>query len=371
VLHTNYRCYRLRRKSLEQAGGTCHNDLRKDFFLGIALRHAKRNLFLDQASRQRCKRWILAAIKLLIVATVIWFIRRTLVDAWTQLGARHWQFDIWWLAASGGLYLFGTLLCGIFWHRALRALGQNVSLPQALRAYYIGHLGKYVPGKAMVVILRTGLVRGEGVDTALAAASVFFETLTMMAVGAFMSAAIVAIWFHEQTLLFSAAMAMMLVAGLPTLPPVFRRIVRLMGVGRANPAIIEKLADLGYGTMLLGWLLTAISWVMVGLSSWAVLRSLGAADANPIGQLHLYTAAVTLATVVGFVSFVPGGAVVREAALAQFLVLMMPQTDKATALVTAILLRLVWLVAELVISGILYFGTVARSGIGRELRDES
>ena len=235
-------------------------------------------------------------------------------------------------------------------------MGQNVTLPQALRAYYIGHLGKYVPGKAMVVVLRTGLVRGQGVDTSLAAASVFFETLTMMAVGAFLSAAIVAVWFHQQTLLFWAALAMMIVAGLPTLPPVFRRLVRLVGVGRTNPAIVEKLSDLGYGTMLIGWLLTAISWVAVGLSFWAVLRSLGAADANLIGQLHLYTAAVTLATVAGFVSFVPGGAVVREAALAEMLVLMMPQMDKAVAVIGAILLRLVWLVAELVISGILYLG---------------
>ena len=105
--------------------------------------------------------------------------------------------------------------------------------------------------------------------------------------------------------------------------------------------------------MLIGWLLTAIGWVVAGLSFWAVLRSLGAADANPIGQLHLYTAGVTLATVAGFVSFVPGGAVVREAVLAE---LMVPLLGDAVALVSAILLRLVWLVAELVISGILYLG---------------
>ncbi len=228
-----------------------------------------------------------------------------------------------------------------------------MSLPQALCAFYIGHLGKYVPGKAMVVVLRAGLVRGQGVDTALAAVSVFFETLTMMAVGAFMAAAIAAIWFHEQKLLFWAAVAMMAVAGLPTLPPVFRRLVRLVGVGRSDPAIAAKLAELGYGTMLVGWVLTAVGWIVLGLSLWAVLRSLGAAGGNPCEQLPLCTAGVTLATVAGFVSFVPGGAVVREAVLAE---LMVPSLGDAPALVSAILLRLVWLVAELVISGILYWG---------------
>ena len=311
---------------------------------------------MDQRSAGRRKRWLFAAIKLLIVVIVLWCVRRTLVDGREKLGEYRWRFDIWWLAAAGGLYLLGTLFSGIFWHRALRALGQDVRLPHALRAYYIGHLGKYVPGKAMVVVLRAGLVRGEGVDTALAAAGVFFETLTMMAVGAFMSAAIVAIWFHEQTLLFCAALAVMLVAGLPTLPPVFRRLVRLVGVGRANPAIAEKLANLGYRVMFTGWVLTSLGWVVLGMSLWAVLMSLGAVDSNPFARLHIYTAVVTLATVAGFVSFVPAGVVVREVVLAVLLAPYLGPAGEAVGSVSAILLRLVWLVAELVISGILYLG---------------
>jgi uncharacterized membrane protein YbhN (UPF0104 family) len=309
---------------------------------------------VDENHPRRGRRWLVAAVKLLIVALIVWYIRRTIVDAWEQLGEHRWQFDVRWLAASGALYLLAMLLCGIFWHRALRALGQPVGLGQTLRAYYIGHLGKYVPGKAMVVILRTGMIRGEGVDTSLAAVSVFVETLTMMAIGALMAAAIVAVWLHEQTLLFWAAVAMMTAAGVPTLPPIFRRLVRLVGVGRLNPATAEKLANLGYGTMLLGWVLTGLGWAILGLGYWAALRSLGAGGANPFTQLHLYIAAVTLATVAGFVSFVPGGAVVREAVMTE---VMAPFLGGPVALVAAILSRLAWLVSELVISSILYFAS--------------
>ena len=309
---------------------------------------------MDEKQPNLAKRWGFAAIKLLIVLVVLWFIRRTIVDAWQQLGEHRWQFDFWWLAASGGLYLLGTLFCGVFWHRTLRVLGQPVSLCRALRAYYVSQLGKYVPGKAMVVILRAGLVRGQGVDTSLAAASVFFETLTMMSTGALMAAAIMAVWFREQTLLFWMALAIMATAGVPTLPPVFRRLVRLFGVGRSDPAVVEKLAALGYGTMFLGWILTGLGWVILGLSYGAVLCGLGVAEGLSLGQLHLHTAAVTLATVAGFVSFVPGGAVVREAVLTE---LMVPYLGDVVALVGAILLRLVWLVAELMISGILYIAS--------------
>ncbi len=164
-------------------------------------------------------RWLAAAVKLSIVALVLWFIRGRIIECWDQLAQHRFHLKYAWLAASGGLYLFGNLFYGLFWHRTLRALGQEVSLGQALRAYYIGHLGKYVPGKAVVVVLRAGLVRGPGVEAALAVVSVFFETLTMMSAGALLAAVVVAGRVHDQPVWFWAALAMMFAAGLPTFPP--------------------------------------------------------------------------------------------------------------------------------------------------------
>lgn len=80
----------------------------------------------DQEIANRRKRWIFAAIKLLIVVVVLWYIRGTLVGAWEQLAearrkdTHRWRLDFWWLAAAGVLYLLGSLLSGVFWHRTLR-----------------------------------------------------------------------------------------------------------------------------------------------------------------------------------------------------------------------------------------------------------
>ena len=319
---------------------------------------------------KRRRHWMLVAVKLLIVVVVVWFIRSTIVGGWAELKKSPPHVDFRWLAAAGGLYLLGTLFCGIFWHRILRALGQNVGFWTALRSFYIGHLGKYVPGKAMVVILRAGLIRGPGVDASLAVVSIFFETLTMMSVGALMAAAIVAVWFRGQPLLLWTSLAVVAVAGLPTIPPMFRRLVRLIGLGRLKPGILEKLDGLGYGIVLLGWALNAIGWAILGLSYWAVLRALGAESGNPLGQLHLYTAGVSLAVVAGFVSFVPGGAVVREAVLTEFIMEALG-VSKAVALVGAVLLRLAWLAAELAAAGVLWLGTLrrqpAKNDSGREI----
>lgn len=299
----------------------------------------------------RRKRLLTVAVKIAIAAIVVWFIRRAIVDAWVELGKHELQFDYLWLVLSGVLYLIGMIPCAVFWHRTLLTLGQEVGFGRTLRAYFIGHLGKYVPGKAMVVILRAGLIRGPGVDSSLAVASVFYETLTMMSTGAMLAAAIVACSFRDHPLLLWTALGIMVAAGLPTLPPIFKRLARLAGVGRVNPETLGKLANLGYGSVLLGWVLYAIGWAILGLSYWAVLKGMGLAENNPIGMLYLYVAAVSLATVAGFVSMLPGGAVVREAVLTE---LMIPYLGGGAALVGAILLRFVWLLAELCISGILY-----------------
>jgi glycosyltransferase 2 family protein len=313
----------------------------------------------DQSPKHRCN-WLVVAIKLLIVAVVVWFIRGTVVDAWKQLEEHPLHIEFWWLVAAGGFYLLGSFFCGVFWYCTLRAMKQDVGFWASLRAFYIGHLGKYVPGKAMVVILRAGMIRGPGVDAPLAVVSVFFETFTMMAVGALMSAGIVAVWFREQPLLFWGSLGMMAVAGVPTLPPVFRQLVRLVNLNRLNPAQLAKLDSLGNGAVILGWALNVVGWTVLGLSYWAVLRALGAADRNPLDQLHLYTASVSLATVVGFISFVPSGAVVREAALMQAAKVMLPHIGDSVAMVAAILLRLTWLAAELVVSGTLSLGRTKR-----------
>ena len=295
------------------------------------------------------RKWLLLAVKLLIVALLAWFVRGTIVGALAQVGSLH--FAPGWLLLSGVLYLVGLLPEGLFWHRVLLALGQDAGLGETLRAYFIGHLGKYVPGKAMVIVLRTGLIRSHRVDTGLAVAGVFLETLTMMAVGACLAVPILAIWLSGDLRLTAAAVGMAIVAGLPTLPPVFSRLARLLGVGRSNPAVAQRLAGLSYKLLVGGWLAMIVGWAFMGASLWAVLRAVGI-PADLAANLHLYTAAVAMAVVVGFVSMIPGGLFTRDAALA---VLLTPMTSGGvTTAIVAAVLRLVWLVAELAISAILY-----------------
>ena len=114
------------------------------------------------------KRWLLTAGKVLVVVLVFWFVRHTIYEALEQLAKQPLQLRFGWLAAAAGIYLLGLLPAGVFWHRLMITLGQDAGLGETLRAYYIGHLGKYVPGKAMVVVIRAGLIRSRRVNTGVA-----------------------------------------------------------------------------------------------------------------------------------------------------------------------------------------------------------
>lgn len=313
-----------------------------------------------EAEKPRGRKWLVRLMKLGVIAVVAVFIAMTAQRGWSQIAEYRWNLSWPWLAGAGILYLLGLLPCGLYWHRTLLALGQNPALGETLRAYYIGHLGKYVPGKALVVVLRTGLIRSERVATGIAAASVFYETLTMMAVGAFLAAAILAGWFREHWGFAAVAASLSLAALLPTLPPIFRRLARLAGIGRKSPDVEERLERLGYATLTWGWVSIAGGWFLMGLSLWATLRGMGITQtaSGPLyawSQLPLFTAAVSLAMVAGFLSLIPGGALVRETVL---LGLMQQELGDGLALLSAVMLRLVWLAAELLLSAGLY-------GVGR------
>lgn len=328
------------------------------------------------------KRWLIAAAKVLLVVFVAWFVRATLVKAWDQIRHDSLQADFRWLALSTLLYVASLFPAAWFFWLTLRTLHQPVDWQTALRAYCVGHLGKYVPGKAMVVVLRAGMVRGPGVSTPLAAAAVFYETLTMMAVGAFWAAAVLAVHWRQGTLelgdrlpagtVIAGTVAMLVVSLLPTVPPLFVRLLALMKIDRQANALPTGRSTasppgpsnnsggtppaapivLGYRLPLAGWIAMAAAWLLMGASLWATIRGISAADLPWTTHWPDYSAVMAVALVAGFLSMIPAGFGVRDLLLVVLCARLFHIGEGPAAVATA-LLRIEWLLAELIISGIL------------------
>ena len=293
----------------------------------------------------------------------------TIRRAAAELSQHDWQVRPAWLVVGGLLYVIGLVPMAWFWHRALAALGQPAPWPATLRAYFFGHLGKYVPGKAMAIILRVAAVRKWVTSMRVAIVSTMLETLTMMAVGAFLGAVLSVLALKIDLVWAVLAAGMALAFGLPTLPPVASRLAQL-GVGRmkrpaeldtaslSSSSIEPNLSGINVRLLITGWLAACVCWVLLGLSLWATLRAMCIESVEPLRDLPLMVATVSFAVAVGFASMLPGGLGVRDLVLVELLA---PVCGAAGALVAAVLLRLVWLVSELAVCVILYVAAKYKS----------
>ena len=300
-----------------------------------------------------------------------------------QLSEQEWHVRPAWLCAAGVIYAAGLSPMGWFWQRTLAALGCPTPILPAMFAYFMGHIGKYVPGKAMSVILRVAFIRRWVPSMRIALISTLLETLTMMAVGAFLAAATAALILRLEPLISLAAMAMALAAGVPTLPPVARRLAAL-GLKRdtktasatatatsADYQLTVNLADrlhaIDYRLLAKGWCAaTAVLGSARAEVSGPRFARLASTNSIRLTDLPRLLACVAFSVVAGFLSMLPAGLGVRDALLMQLLV---PFCGEADALVAAVLMRLVWLVSEVVACGILYIAarTTIRPDSPREV----
>jgi hypothetical protein len=323
-------------------------------------------------ARPRWKRLTIATVKLVVAIVVLWAVGRHVIRTWNDLRDQSvsLHFEPSWLACSGLLYLAGLTACGRFYEQILRSSSTPVGLAPALRAYLVSHLGKYAPGKAMVVVVRAGMVVPFGGRASTAAIATFYETLVMMAAGGLVSAVgfgpaagshpiAIALpgWGRVALPVYRIAALSGLVLGLGflllVLPPVFRRLVRIIslpipGVGPdASPRITGRLLGQGFFWCSGGW-------GLLGLSQLAVVRAFdapGAAGLVALGLVPVVIGSVALATVIGFVvAVLPGGVGVREGVLMSALA---PALGSDHAVIAALVLRIVWVLAELTAAAIL------------------
>lgn len=263
-----------------------------------------------------------------------------------------WQASPPWLVLSGVCYALGTLCAGMFWRTSLVRLAQPAPPGKTLYAYCLGHLGKYFPGKAMVIILRVGVLAPLGVLKVATTLTVFLETLTMMAVGSAW-AAICLLWLRLDVRWTLLAIGLMGMTFLPTLPPLLREVLRRTQRGIEPHLMDAWLARIDWRLLGQGWAAMTFTWLANGCSLACVLIASPAAEFTGVDALTIAASALgacAMAVVLGFVSFLPGGAGVREVVLSTMLA---PIVGPVAALAAAVWIRVVWLVTEVVLAAVL------------------
>lgn len=324
-------------------------------------------------------------LKWALFVIVLTFVAQHGYRLWTDAQARQIEsggvrIRIGWLLASIGLCILGWGPSVWYWRRLMLSLGERVSWKHTARAYFCGHLGKYVPGKAAVIVIRTAMLRSEGVRTSTAALTVTYETLAYMSSGLMMIAALLPWWADEHgftkhlptTILGRVAWAIpafvICFAGWIVFSQFFFRLVRRLAkvpdgdISRAGgeataPTVVDEAkaelpSKLSLRTCLSGVVPLATGWLLSGLSLGCSIRAVSDA---PVARFHvaIWTAAVATANILGFVAvFAPGGVGVREGLLMKLLA---PHIGPMPAVLVALIARAVAFVSELLPAAALYY----------------
>jgi hypothetical protein len=275
------------------------------------------------------------AVGLLVGGLALAFVVRTLLRDRAEIGDALAGAAPGWMALAVALGAAGMTAIAVPWRRAIQVLGDDLPLRQVVARYYLGELGKYVPGGVWPILGRGELARRAGVGRAAAYGSVALSLATL-----YLSALLLVVLGLPVLLGGDGrgplALLGLLPVGLAALhPTVLRRVVGVVERATRRTLAIE-VPSWGTSIGLVGRYLPA--WCAIGAATAAVARAL-----DPSAPFAEVAVAAVLSWVVGFVLVpVPGGVGVREAAF----VATASSLDPGIAAAVAVAARLVFVLVD-------------------------
>jgi hypothetical protein len=294
--------------------------------------------------------------------------------------------EVRWLLPAAAVYLVAYFVWGLYYVILLNNQGAHAPTGTGLRAYFVSQMGKYVPGKILVIVIRVGMLKGIGITRTAVAITAMFESMVWIGAGALVGIVLLpdVLWRGFQ------AQAAAQGGGLPNIHrawlilPVALAPIGLVGLNRfvnrvnrwRKGANAKQYPRVKLHMVVFGLVFDAVGWLVLG--GCLTLTLVGLQPNAPL-TADAYWNLVSIngiAYVLGFVAFfMPAGIGVRDLAL-QFLLavelkarLNLPAADSdALAAILAVWFRLLGTTAELLMAGALYY--FAPSAARRALRDE-
>jgi len=216
--------------------------------------------------------------------------------------------------ADVGLLVLGVVLAGIstthlgwLWADSIAVFGPRVDRARVIVWWYVGELGKYVPGGVLAVMGRSEIARRAGVRRSAAYGSVPFSLALRFLAGTLAFVVLVPFDRANQTSWAALVAVLALPAGLFALHPTVLGRIKAFGEKLAKRPLDLPVPSWGRTVRLTADYLP--NWALVVASTWCVTRAI-APDA-PVLRIALAT---LLSWILGFLAFpVPAGAGVREA----------------------------------------------------------
>jgi uncharacterized membrane protein YbhN (UPF0104 family) len=290
-------------------------------------------------------------VALALAVTYVWRDRDEIADAWARL-------DAWSVLLAGALSLANVALSGASWRAVLGDLGSRLPWRAAARVFFVGQLGRYIPGTVFQFVAQAELARDHGVPRRRTGSALAVALLVSLTTASLLVAGVLPLALHgreiggwEWTGWLRWLTPLLLVLLVPRV--INPLLTYLLKVARQDP--LEHPVSWRGLLASAGWALA--SWTAVGLQVFVLSQAVGVSW--PTGSaLALAIGGYALAWIVGFlVILAPAGAGARELVLGAVVAL---ATGSGAAAVVVLGSRVLLTLADLVLA----FGSLAGDRLG-------
>lgn len=285
------------------------------------------------------------AVRIVFVLAAAGLGAYAVADQWSEVRSGFSDFGIGALVGSLALVLLALLASMQVWRSLLTAAGSRVPVAPASRIFFVGQIGKYLPGTVWPVLAQMELGQAQRIPRRRSATVAVVTMLVSLAAG-LLTAAVATVASLTGSVTGGYGWAFLavpvLLVGLHprVLNPVIDRLLRLA----RRPPQEEPLTVRAIGAATL-W--SVGYWVLSGVSVYLLAARLGASDGR---AFLLATGGFAFAWCAGFlVVLAPAGAGVREVVLVASL---SPVLDVGKATAVALGSRLLTTIGDVLSAGI-------------------
>jgi hypothetical protein len=288
--------------------------------------------------------WLKTALRVAFLVLVVVAVVLAVRGDWDQL--RDAVARTGPVATSGSLLavLAGLFASAMVWRALLTDLGAPLPMPTALHVFFLGQLGKYLPGSVFAVAAQMELGRDQGVSrNRVGTASLLFMGV-LTATGVLVAAVALPLTSPDALRHYFWVLVVLPVGLVCLAPPVLTRLVATMLRLLRRDPLDAPLSWTGVGSAV-AWAL--LMWVAYGGHLLLLVLPQHRTGSTNLPLLSL--GGYALAWTVGFlVLIVPAGAVIREAVL---VVTFAAVLDRPAALAVAAVSRGVMTLGDLLWGG--------------------
>ena len=291
----------------------------------------------DPVPRRRTRGIILLVARIAFLVAAVGFAIWRFGPEWADVGTAMSHASLWSMVLALVFTFIGLIAFGFMWLRVVRGYGYTLGWRRGLGIFFIGQLGRYIPGSIWSFGAQAAMARDVDIP--------FRTTLTAGLVGLGISLA-------------SSGFvgAVMVAFGLLPIPvPGFVGIiVAVLALAAMSPPVINflgtkfagKIASLKFGVRDVGVILAlmVVTWVAYGVSLDLLSIGIGTPTSGWPASVGTTTGAYAFAYIIGVVIVIaPAGLGVREAALT---VLLVPLFALEPAAAVALLARIPTTIAD-------------------------